>query len=80
MKIVIFTMNILYFTLLYHFLAVKKFIFPQKHIAFGQKTIDFAVFLKKNAQWELLKAQFEVSHKVPVENFAKNVIFFLRPI
>lgn len=33
--------------LFYHFLTVKKFIFPKKHIDFRQKTIAFAVFLKK---------------------------------
>jgi len=80
MKIVIFVMNILCFTLFYHFLTVKRFIFPKKHIDFRQKTIAFAVFFKKNAEKELLNTQFEVSYKVPVENFVKNVIFFLRPI
>ncbi|MDX2279559.1 MAG: hypothetical protein NW218_08225 [Saprospiraceae bacterium] len=56
--------------LFYHFLTVKKFIFPKKHIDFRQKTIAFAVFFKKNAQKELLNTQFEVSYKVPVEKEA----------
>jgi hypothetical protein len=55
MEIVIFVMNILYFTLFYHFLTDKKFIFPQKHIDFRQKTIAFAVFLNKTAQIRPIK-------------------------